>query len=207
MRNVLELFAGSRSVGKEAENIGMNVFSVDWQEFDGINLVADVGNLQTKDIPFVPDMIWASPDCATYSVAAISRHRDGIQPKSDYAKKCDAVNRHLINLIDEWRNINPDLVFFIENPRGMLRKMPFMRSLPRHTIWYCQYGEERAKPTDIWTNSKTWTPRPACFNGNKDCHHTPAPRGSRTGTQGIEGSYDRSKIPSELCVEILNSLI
>ena len=33
--NVLELFAGSRSVGKQAENLGMNVFSVDWKQYDG----------------------------------------------------------------------------------------------------------------------------------------------------------------------------
>ena len=35
---LLELFAGSRSVGSEAEAMGMEVFSVDWQKFDKINL-------------------------------------------------------------------------------------------------------------------------------------------------------------------------
>ena len=43
--------------------------------------------------------------------------------------------------------------FFIENPRGLLRKMPFMRDLMRHTVTYCQYGDTRMKPTDIWTNA------------------------------------------------------
>lgn len=98
------------------------------------------------------------------------------------------------------------MVFFIENPRGMLRKMPFMQEFKRHTIWYCQYGDKRAKPTDIWTNSKTWIPRPQCHNGNKNCHHHPSPRGSKTGTQGIKSSYDRSRIPEQLCIEILNSV-
>ena len=37
--NVLELHAGSRSIGNEAEKLGFNVFSVDWQPFDKINLV------------------------------------------------------------------------------------------------------------------------------------------------------------------------
>lgn len=202
---LLELFAGSRSVGNEAESMGMEVFSVDWQKFDKINLAKDIGELTLNDVPFIPDIVWASPDCTTYTIAAISTHRNGTEPKSEYAKKCDEVNVHFIGLIKEWLKLNPNMVFFIENPRGMLRKMPFMQEFKRHTIWYCQYGDDRAKPTDIWTNSQTWKPRPVCHNGNKNCHHTPAPRGSKTGTQGRKGSYERSKIPQELCCEILGS--
>ncbi len=202
---LLELFAGSRSVGNEAEAMGIEVFSVDWQKYDKINLAKDIGELTLNDVPFVPDVVWASPDCTTYTIAAISTHRNGTEPKSEYAKKCDQVNVHFIGLIKEWLKINPYMVFFIENPRGMLRKMPFMQEFKRHTIWYCQYGDDRAKPTDIWTNSQTWKPRPVCHNGNKNCHHTPAPRGSKTGTQGRKGSYERSKIPQELCREILGS--
>lgn len=59
------------------------------------------------------------------------------------------------------------------------------------------------KPTDIWTNSTTWIPKPACKNGDK-CH-VAAPRGSRTGTQGVKGAYNRSKIPEQLCEEIIQS--
>lgn len=202
---LLELFAGSRSVGNEAEAMGIEVFSVDWQQFDKINLAKDIGELTLNDVPFVPDVVWASPDCTTYTIAAISTHRNGTEPKSEYAKKCDQVNVHFIGLIKEWLKLNPNMVFFIENPRGMLRKMPFMQEFKRHTIWYCQYGDDRAKPTDIWTNSQNWKPRPVCHNGNKNCHHTPAPRGSKTGTQGRKGSYERSKIPQELCREILGS--
>jgi site-specific DNA-cytosine methylase len=205
--NLLELFAGSRSVGKVAEEHGINVFSVDWEGFDNINLVTDIGTLSANDIPFIPDMVWASPDCTTYSIAACSTHRENsINPKTEYAKKCDSVNQHFINLIKEWLKVNPNMVYFIENPRGMLRKMPFMQDFPRHTIWYCQYGDERAKPTDIWTNSKTWVPRPQCHNGNKNCHHQSAPRGSKTGTQGRKNSYFRSMIPKELCIDIVRSI-
>lgn len=204
--NVLELFAGSRSIGKEAELLGINVFSVDWTIFNGIDLTIDIEELTLNHVPFIPDMVWASPDCTTYTIAAISHHRNKTEPKTAYARKCDNVNKHFISLINEWLLINPDMVFFIENPRGMLRKMPFMQQFKRHTVWYCRYGDNRAKPTDIWTNSLTWQPRPQCFNGNKKCHHEAAPRGSKTGTQGIKGSYDRSMIPKELCKEILNSL-
>lgn len=204
--NILELFAGSKSIGKVAESLNHNVFSVDWEKFDGISLSIDIELLQLNQVPFIPDMIWASPDCTTYTIAAISTHRNGIESKTAYAAKCDKVNQHFISLIREWQKINPNMVFFIENPRGMMRKMPFMIEFTRHTVWYCKYGDERAKPTDIWTNSKSWIPRPMCYNGNKSCHHTPAPRGSKTGTQGIKGSYSRSKIPTELCIEILKSV-
>ncbi len=116
------------------------------------------------------------------------------------------MQKKTIQIVKYYLEINPELVFFIENPRGMLRKMPFMQEFTRHTVWYCQYGDKRAKPTDIWTNSKTWIPKPVCHNGNLNCHHEPAPRGSKTGTQGLKGAHERSKIPEQLCEEIILSL-
>jgi hypothetical protein len=206
MKKVVELFAGSRCIGKAGEQLGMKVFSADWKPFEKIDFVGDIETMKITDVPFVPDVVWASPDCTTYTIAAISTHRDGINPKSDYAKKCDQVNKHFILIIKQWIEINPNLKFYIENPRGMLRKMPFMQEFKRHTVWYCQYGDDRAKPTDIWTNNEKWIPRPICHNGNKKCHHQPAPRGSKTGTQGRKGSYQRSMIPYELCIEVLKSI-
>ena len=146
--NILELFAGSRSIGKVAEQMGMNVFSVDWENYENIDLVKDIEYLETEDIPFVPDMVWASPDCTSYSISAISHHRNGTEPKSDYAKKCDITNQNFISLIKKWLEINPNMVFFIENPRGMLRKMPWMQEFERHTIWYC-FSKETKIITDV----------------------------------------------------------
>lgn len=214
-KNVLELFSGSRSIGNKAEKLGMNVFSVDWTPYDKIDLSIDIELLKKEDVPFVPDVVWASPDCTTYSIAAVSSHRrNRTEPVSEYAKKCDSVNKHWISLIKEWLLINPNMEFFIENPRGMLRHMPFMQEFKRHTVWYCQYGDDRAKPTDIWTNSKTWQPYCECKNYkydsdgkiiNKHCHHESARRGAKTGTQGKKDSYNRSKIPEQLCEQILLS--
>jgi hypothetical protein len=203
----VEFFAGSRSIGKVAESLGMNVFSIDWKPFENIDYVGDVEFMSIEDVPFIPDWGWFSPDCTTYSMAAISIHRKGVEPLTEYAIKCDRVNQHFISMIDEWLELNPKFIFYIENPRGMLRKMPFMQRFKRHTVWYCKYGDSRAKPTDIWTNNENWIPRPPCKNGNPDCHHERAPRGSRTGTQGKKGSFDRSMIPNELCEEVMSAVL
>jgi len=205
---ILELFAGSRSVGKVAENMGHEVFSVDVKDFEGIDLVKDIEYLIPEDIPFVPDVIWSSPPCTTYSIAAVSHHRLNGDPISDFAIKSDKLVLKTLELIKHFQ-----CKYFIENPRGMLRKQKFMFGIPRTTVTYCSYGDNRMKPTDIWSNHifnmfniEGWNPKPMCFNGNKKCHHEPAPRGSRTGTQGLKNNYERSKVPYELCKEILLSI-
>ena len=206
---LLELFAGSRSVGKVAGAMGWQVFSVDVHPFDDIDLVKDIAQITRQDIPFVPDVIWASPVCTTYSIAAISHHRNGTEPKSDEAKVADRLLLKTLEII----GLFPSAKFFIENPRGMMRKMPILQNYDRATVWYCQYGDTRAKPTDIWSNHigsvfvSGWQPRPMCFNGNTDCHHEAAPRGSRAGTQGMQNAYEKSKIPTELSEEILRSCL
>ena len=203
---VLELFAGTRSIGEAFEERGHEVFSIDWdRQFENIDWYADISTITTQDIIEKfgqPDVIWASPDCSSYSIAAISHHRkredDGnLAPVSDYAKFCDKTNVHLLELIKE---LNPKY-YFIENPRGGLRKMRFMQGLPRYTVTYCQYGDTRMKPTDLWTNHPNPKFKPMCKNGDK-CHE-PAPRGSKTGTQGLKGSKERSRIPKALCEHIV----
>jgi site-specific DNA-cytosine methylase len=206
---VLELFAGSRSVGKAAESLGYKVFSSDLNNFEGIDYAVDVLKFDINKLPFKPDVIWASPPCTYFSVASIGKHwNKDHTPKSNNALFGVKIVKKTINII---KDLQPKF-WFIENPRGKLRKLEVVKGLPRTTIWYCQYGDTRAKPTDIWSNHIKnifnplgWNPRAECFNGNKNCHHEAAPRGSRTGTQGMKGNYNRSKIPKELCIEILKS--
>ena len=45
-----------------------------------------------------------------------------------------------------------------------------------------------------------------CFNGNKNCHHEPAPRGSKTGTQGLKGAYERGIIPPDLFLDLFTEI-
>ncbi len=92
---VLELFAGQRSIGKAFEKRGHEVFSIEWdKQHENINWYTDIGSINTQDILDrfgYPDVIWASPDCSSYSIAAISHHRtkeeDGnLAPKSELSK-------------------------------------------------------------------------------------------------------------------------
>jgi hypothetical protein len=222
---VLELFAGSRSFSKVAEQMGMTTFTTDYKPFDKIDLVIDILDLDNhllmqklfeKGIESI-DCVWASPPCTYFSVASIGHHwNKDHTPKTEQAKLGVKIVQKTLDIISF---LQPDY-FFIENPRGKLRKLELVKGIPKTTVCYCKYGEDRMKPTDIWSNFifeehtllsddnklQGWKPRQMCFNGNKNCHHQPAPRGSQTGTQGIKGNYLRSVVPYELCKEILESL-
>lgn len=84
---ILELFAGTRSIGKAFEEKGHEVFSIEWdKDFENIDWYEDISKITSQDILDKfgrPDVIWASPDCTTFSIAAISHHR---RKKSNYGK-------------------------------------------------------------------------------------------------------------------------
>tara|TARA_B110000003_G_scaffold247539_1_gene258660 strand:- start:46 stop:672 length:627 start_codon:yes stop_codon:yes gene_type:complete len=206
---ILELFAGSRSFSKVAEEMGHETFAVDINDFENIDYVTDILDFDPSKIPFKPDVIWASPPCTYFSVASIGKHwNKDHTPKTEQAKLGVRVVKKTIEIIEMFQ---PDY-FFVENPRGKLRKLGLFDGIAeRTTVTYCQYGDTRMKPTDIWTNnlknvynSNGWNPKPICKNG--DSCHVAAPRGSQTGTQGLKGNYNRSKVPYQLCKEILLSL-
>ena len=140
-----------------------------------------------------PNIIKVGQASSEGSQSGMVYHPDGLAPTlTDYAKFCDNVNSHVINLIKE---LKPKY-FFIENPRGGLCNMWFMRGIPKHLVTYCQYGYSYMKPTHIFTNY----PNPKfkhCKNGDP-CHES-APRGSKSGVQGVKGAAERSRIPDKLC--------
>lgn len=200
--NVLELFAGTASFSNAALRSGHTVFTSDYDEQFNTHYCVDIMEFDINKLPFKPDVIWASPPCETFSVASIGRHwHRGGEPKTEAAEEG---KRRVLKTIEIIEALQPKY-FFIENPRGMLRKMPFMQDMPRReTITYCQYGDTRMKPTDIWTNFMEWQPKPPCKNG-MPCH-VAAPRGSSTGTQGIKTYKDRSRIPDGFCDDLVKQL-
>ena len=126
---VLELFAGSRSIGKAAESLGYDVFSSDVNEFHKIDYVVDILNFDVKKVPFKPDIIWASPPCTYFSVASIGKHwnKDNT-PKTDQAKHGVKVIQRTKEIIIHFLEKNHRLAYIIENPRGKLRKLPLLEN-------------------------------------------------------------------------------
>ena len=223
---VLDLFSGTGSSTQAFHDAGHHVTRVELDARHDADLHADVGALAAADLGGAGafDFIWASPPCTTFSVASIGRHWRIIDrqyvPQTDAARAGLTLAAHTVALI---RDLAPR-VFLIENPRGMLRNLPPVQGLDRYTVWYCRYGDDRAKPTDLWgVPPHAWRPRPECRNGGwgrvttddgtvwcidergRPCHHA-ASRGSRTGTQGIDRVRDRSRVPYALGADLLAAL-
>ncbi len=199
----IELFSGTKSFSKVAKELGHTTHTVD----NDCSLEPDECVDMFKFIPniycphdFKYDILWASPPCTAFSVASICTHWGGghraYVPKTENAQIGINLVKTTLKIIKE---IKPKY-FFIENPRGVLRKLGLLDHLIRHTVTYCQYGDERMKPTDIWTNAEWWKPKPMCKNG--DPCHVRAPRGSKTGTQGLKSAKERGVIPPELFYEL-----
>ena len=206
MKKSLELFAGSRSFTKVAQSpkYEFNTYCTDLENFPNIDQVCNIFDFNLNDcikaLRGVPDIIWASPPCTTFSVASFGHHwHPDRKPKTEQAKNGIKIIEKTVELINYIKNLNPNVKYIIENPRGMLRKLDLI-PFERYTVTYCQYGDRRMKPTDIWTNIN-WIPRKMCKNG-QPCHEA-APRGSRTGTQGLKNDFERSKVPYQLCNELI----
>jgi len=196
--NVLELFSGTKSISQAFREKGHTTFTVDNNSSLMPDLCIDIHKISFSDIPFSPHIIWSSPPCTCFSVASIGRHwkQGEMSIEAIQSVKLLAKTFEIIML-------SRPIFWFIENPRGMMRKLPILDALKKNTITYCQYGDSKMKPTDIWTNCDIWHPKSACKNG--DGCHISSPRGSRSGTQGLKNAIERSKIPKQLCEEIVTA--
>ena len=202
MRTV-ELFSGTSSFSKYASKIGHETLTVDFLEIFKPDILLDLTKefndlLLTKIVQ--ADIIWMSPPCTTFSMSSGNKH----WTKNRKPRTKEAIIGK--TLLDRCKIIADfceryDKIYFIENPRARARW--FLPIENRKTAWYCQYGDTRAKPTDIWTNLKNWKPK-TCKNNNKNCSHQRAPRGSKTGTQGLKNAKERGVIPEGLFEEIFN---
>ena len=206
---VFDFFAGTGSSTQAFADAGDQVITFELDPQFQVTETIDIMDLTAEYLLEKygqPDFIWASPPCTAFSVASIGHHwqsgGDFPVPKTTAAvfnQRLVAQARHLIE------TLKPRYGWIIENPRGMLRKLEVVADLPRHTISYCQYGDTRMKPTDLWGGVANWEPRQLCKNGDP-CHEA-APRGSRTGTQGLKAAKYRSMIPHDLGDDLRHAIM
>jgi hypothetical protein len=205
---------GARDWARE-NNVKIDICTVDIDPKFKPTICGDILGIDPQDIRDAlgltgfqrPDFIWASPDCSVFSVAGFTHghfkmERGAYIPQTVKAMDMIRRHKHTLDLIEALR----PLYFVIENPVGLLRKMPWMRGFHQETVTYCQYGDFRMKPTDLWGGFPlTWSPRSRCQN-NDPCHEA-APRGqNETGTQRLN-RRDKSHIPLELSREIWDACV
>lgn len=109
--------------------------------------------------------------------------------------------------------LNPDLIFYMENPRGLMQyETEILAELPphtRHTVSYCKYGYEYQKHTHVWSNDDAWSPRPQC-SAAEPCdvkrehgkHLAGVRQHPETGmVKGPKTLHERYQVPEQLVEE------
>ncbi len=200
---VFDFFSGTGSATKAFEDKGHKVIKVELDEHFEAN-ERDILKLTADELISKygrPDFIWASPPCQKFSVASLwkywAKSPNGPVPKHPSVYEAIELIKHTLKLIEDLQPKG----WVLENPRGMLRKQEFMAKYPRTTITYCQYGDTRMKPTDVWGQVEGWVSRPMC-RPMADCHES-SPAGTNAGGTGkLRNARLRSMIPYELGNEL-----
>lgn len=201
---LLELFKGTGSVGKVAKRMGMEVVSIDIEPIYTPDIETDILKWDYKKFSksFIPDFIWASPPCNTFSPLAYKlKERDTktAEPKSERAKLGTKILRRTITIIKYFKKLNPKLKFCIENPRGMMRNDKQIKKLLRDTTTYCSYGDFKRKPTDFFHNLDSMKLKEVNEDCCKDCLRVVS-----KDKMTIEEKYS---IPSKLVKTILQTMV
>jgi hypothetical protein len=126
---LLELFAGTHSMGKAFHEAGWEVFSIDIDPSRNATWTGDVREFDPATLPRRPDFIWASPVCTHYSMA---RTRAKTPRDLEWA---DSLAMAALRI-----QVACGCPMLMENPHSsMLKKRPFMRDISFATVDYCKW--------------------------------------------------------------------
>lgn len=189
--HALDLFCGLGGFSAAfADSDRWHVTTVDIEARFDPDIQADVFDLRPSEFDAEFDVVLASPPCTAFSMAAAGTHLDGDgHPVSEWGRESLALVHHTVGII---KGLDPEW-WVVENPMGGMRSV---LGRPDYHVWWCQYGSDRAKPTDLWGRLPDLFDGRRCSNGNENCHHEPAPRGSDSGTQASgRNAAERAKVP------------
>ena len=167
----LELFSGLGIVSQAFADRRFRVQSIDNDHKSNATMLVDIMKLRYEDIGMVPDFLWISLPCHTYSRLPGTIHRDLKADKLEKTAEAHFHNRILLQVkcIIEWvQKKHPHLIVVIENPEANLRKMPLMKEietrlgLKKTTVHYCAVGATEKKPTNLWSNVSQVFIAPIC---------------------------------------------
>ncbi len=165
MPKLLELFCGTKCVGKVAEPRGYDVVSLDFNPKFNATHTVDIFDWDYKQYPVgYFDVIWASPDCRTWSLATGGKYRTkahihglGNQHQEQATMGCNMIRK----VIEILKYFQPDK-WYIENPRALLQYFPDLNDFIEEygayktLVYYGNYGHGCPKPTNIWSNMDLW---------------------------------------------------
>ena len=196
-----DFWCGTKSATQAFEDQGDEVVSIDIAKvFDPtINRpIEEVGAEWLMESYDRFDFIWNSPDCSCFSPMAFQVGHFKLPDPTPRTPKARQMIRAIEHTLKLNLDLDPKIGFVFENPRGILRKLPVLKGLPRVEITYCSYGDSRMKPTDLWGHfPQSWAARPPCRNENPNCDHDRAPAGSSQGTVALDWEK-RIRVPYEL---------
>lgn len=166
VKRLLELFCGTKSVGKVFKVDDYEIISLDYnKKFDATH-TEDILNWDYTIYPVgYFDVIWASPDCTTWSIATGGKYRikESIYGLNNaHQDKATIGNNMILKVIEILKYFQPN-AWFIENPRGLLKYFPplvdFITEYNAfmNLVYYANYNNwDFPKPTNIWSNLPLW---------------------------------------------------
>jgi len=221
VKRLLELFCGTKSVGEIFENNGYEVISLDYNKKFNATHIEDI---LTWDYTIYPndyfDVIWASPDCVTWSLATGGKYRKKASIyglNNEYQDKATFANNMILKVIEILKYFQPKS-WFMENPRALLRWFPPLQQFideegaNMNLVYYANYNNWGfPKATNIWSNLPLWENekipvmpessyiyRNHKYNGTKKRYYN---------AYNFKSPEERSKIPPDLINRLISLIV
>ena len=192
MKLILDLFCGSKSLKKIADNLGYEYIGVDSNPKCNADVCINILDwnyktfFENRSHPFI---IWGSPPCTEYS-----KFNNALPNKIPNIPYANSIVQKTIEII----NYLKPVYWMIENPQtGTLKNQVFMNTLNYKDVTYCKYGSSHRKQTRIWNNLTNWIPKTLCLKNDKcsNMKHT---------TISSIPLHQRYAVPQNLLTEIID---